>query len=279
MIILHSYTFRDYSLETVFAKAKEYGYEGVELYSGFWKGSFAAMLADLQNTLALSSRYGVPVRAVGFSTPGFAAPVEQWRQEMERLQAAVPVLRAAGVTMMNGYAGFLAGADPSAYSSNGSVLAGPEHYERAAGALQGFAKAAQAEGLTITLEVHMNTIHDSVKSALRLIELVGSPAIRINLDPGNMLPIAHAEPAVAAVGAAGSRLGYVHLKNCRLWQGSADYSVLLAGGHIDYRKVLGAITQAGYRGDYCIEYCGLGDPAVAARQDREYLSALLAELQ
>ena len=42
------------------------------------------------------------------------------------------------------------------------------------------ASDAERAGVTLTLEVHMNTIHDTAASAVRLLDAIDSPAVRAN---------------------------------------------------------------------------------------------------
>jgi sugar phosphate isomerase/epimerase len=93
-----------------------------------------------------------------------------------------------------------------------------------------------------------------------------------------MLPLTRAESPPAAAKLLGDHLGYVHLKNCRMLPGGiADYNVSLDGGQIDMYKLVVALGEIGYEGDYCIEYCGMGDASPKARGDIAYFKSLLAE--
>ncbi len=117
----------------------------------------------------------------------------------------------------------------------------------------------------------MNTIHDTVASTLRLLNLVNSPALLAAPDPGNMFATCPADRAPSALEPLKGRMGLVHLKNCAYRAGEYDYSVALADGHIDILRHLHQLHAMGYTGAFCIEYVGLGDPHVRARADIEYV--------
>jgi sugar phosphate isomerase/epimerase len=121
----------------------------------------------------------------------------------------------------------------------------------------------------------MNTLHDTGEAAARLLDLVEHSRIIANLDPGNMVAVREEDPFDAGLRALGKRLGYVHLKNARLIAGSYDYSWAIDDGDIDWRVGLDKIRASGYSGDYCIEYCGRGDPCPRLHRDIRYLRALL----
>jgi sugar phosphate isomerase/epimerase len=89
----------------------------------------------------------------------------------------------------------------------------------------------------------------------------------------------HAEEPIKAIEILGDRLGYLHLKNCRKIADRYDYTWALEEGDIDYFRALSFIYEKGYKGDICIEYCGLGDPTPRARKDIIYLRDILNELK
>ncbi|MBT7297923.1 MAG: hypothetical protein HN849_00330, partial [Victivallales bacterium] len=54
-----------------------------------------------------------------------------------------------------------------------------------------------------------------------------------------------------------------------------NYSVKLADGHIDLYKWMEQLVKLGFEGPVCVEYCGAGDPHVAAEEDRQYMDKIL----
>jgi len=51
--------------------------------------------------------------------------------------------------------------------------------------------------------------------------------------------------------------------------------VKLADGHIDTAKWLAKLCALGFNGPLCVEYCGAGDPHVAAEADVRYVRQTL----
>ena len=125
---------------------------------------------------------------------------------------------------------------------------------------------------------HYRPIYD-LCTCPKLLDMIDHPSVVANIDPGNMYAVADAEKIEDAVQILGPRLGYVHLKNCRTIAGGYDYSWPLDFGDIDYARGMQAIVASGYAGDYCIEYCGRGDPGVAAERDARYFRQILEEAQ
>jgi sugar phosphate isomerase/epimerase len=275
MLYMHSYTYRGQPLERAARKCRQYGYDGLELVTGHYDRTRPA--ESIREAAKAATQAGTRIAVVDFS----GSLIAEAREEREATRAAIAeVIRLAGeigAVGVNGSVGSLVGPNPHAWSENGSRLATQELYERAAGELRLLAATAEEAGIWISLEIHMNTPHDTAASAHRLLELVGSARVVANLDPGNMYGVEHAEPIARAVEVLGPHLGYVHLKNCRRLAGHCDYSWPLEGGDIDYARGFREILAAGYVGDWCIEYCGAGDPSVPARRDAEYFRATLWE--
>ena len=130
---------------------------------------------------------------------------------------------------------------------------------------------AARHGIRLVLEIHMNTLHDTVASTARLLDMIGLDNVMANPDPGNMFATSTAERNPEALNRLEGRIGYFHFKNCQAIAGAYDFSVKLADGHIDIYKWLSKLVAIGYDDRVCIEYCGTGDPHEAARHDIAYL--------
>lgn len=277
MIWMHSYTYRSYPVERALKKAEAYGYSGLELSTVHVDAKNVE--ADLARIVGLSKKYGVPIAVLDHGADLATADTAAHAQAVESWKTAIRRAATLGARFVNGSVGSFYGPDPNNFSANGSKLATDEHYYRAAEGLNQISKVAEQEGVTVALEIHMNTIHDSAASTLRLLRDVRSRYVVSNIDPGNMHATGHAESAPQAVQLLGERLQFVHLKNCRIRNGAWDYSWLLDAGDIDMFSVIHAMKNNGYTGPFCIEYCGLGDPDVAAERDIQYLRKILAEVQ
>jgi sugar phosphate isomerase/epimerase len=273
-IVLHSYTFRDYPLEEAIRAARRYGYSGLELHLVHFNASYPA--DELKRCVDLASARGVPIACVDFKADLIQeddrAASEAGRGLMDSLRACAKL----GIPRMNGFTGFLAGPQPADFAKNGSAIAMDKHYARCAERLEPIAKCAEDCGVALNLEIHMNTIHDTVAATVLLLDLVNSPALRANPDPGNMFATNSDDRRPASLDKLTGRLGYFHLKNCKMRGDTFDFSVPLAAGDIDYYRVLQRFPALGYTGPVCIEYVGNGDPHVAAAADIRYVENTLA---
>ncbi len=274
MILMHAYTYRAYDFERACRKAREFGWEGVELCPMLFRGQGLAEIKPvLEDTMR---RYGVTAPVASWGANVIQDDREAARASLDTLLAGLPLLRELGVEKINSGVGSLTADDPLV---TGSAIAREVHYERGAEAFRTVAAALAGLGMTCSFEIHMHTLHDTAGSTLKLLDMIDSPLVTANIDAGNMYGTPHAEEAVAAVGILAGRIGYVHAKNCRrLATGGTDYSYMLDNGHLDYFSIFRALRDTGFAGHVCCEYCGLGDPSTAARRDLAYLKSTLREL-
>ena len=197
MILMHSYTYRAYPLKMALRKCIEYGYDGIELQGVHYNvKNFANGLED---AISLAKRYGVAIPVVSFGTNLIADSANERRKNIEVWKKAVRSCKRYEVKCINGGVGPLINGDPCNYGANGSTIAKERHYKMAAEGLREIAKVCENEGVEITLEIHMNTIHDSATSTSKLLNMIDSPFVLANPDPGNMYATPQAEEATQAI--------------------------------------------------------------------------------
>ncbi|HZU14332.1 MAG TPA: sugar phosphate isomerase/epimerase family protein [Chloroflexota bacterium] len=136
--------------------------------------------------------------------------------------------------------------------------------------LRSVAPYAEEQGVTLVLENH-GLFAGRADQVRRIIESVGSPALRANLDTGNFL-LVNQDP-VEAVRELAPLAAYVHLKDFRRLPPGAESAEAYTGidgtryegtvigeGDVDLPGVLSALEAAGYDGWLSIEYEGTGEP-------------------
>ncbi|MBT3375264.1 MAG: sugar phosphate isomerase/epimerase [Lentisphaerae bacterium] len=273
-VIMHSYTFRTYSLDEAFRSAKRFGWDGVELQPCHF--SRPEIETELPAAIALGQSYGVPIACVDIGGDVICDDTSAAEATVAQIERELEICAANGITLVNGGVGALRGDDPD-YGANGSVLATDIHYARAADAYRHLGAVAARLGITIVFEIHMFALHDTIASTARLLDEIGVDNVKANPDPGNMFSTSTAERNPDALDQLAGRIGYFHFKNCQALPGKQwNYSVLLADGHIDFYKWTDKLVKLGFEGPVCVEYCGVGDPHVAAEQDRLYLDKILS---
>ena len=264
-IIMHSYTLRDFSREEAFAHAAACGYDGIELQRAHFKED--ALESELPAALALAKEHGLFIHCVDYTGDLIHDNAQVREDSIALIEKNLRVCGEHGVPLMNGFTGFLV-ADPDNWGANGSAIATDVHVDRAAEGLQHLARVAEQSGVVMTLEVHMNSIHDTYATTARLLDRVQSDHLLANPDPGNTFATSTAVCSPEAMATLAARIGYFHLKNCRAKEvGGFSYEGYLAEGAIDFVPYLETLRAVGYAGPLCIEYVGDGDAKAAARED------------
>jgi len=274
--VMHSYTFRAYSLREAFVNARRFGWDGIELQPCHFNRD--RIETELPEAVALGQEYGVSILCVDSGGDFISENPKIIENEVRRMERDIDTCARCGVSLLNGGVGGLV-ADPGDFGKNGSALAKDVHYERAAEAMKYLGARAAKHGIRIVFEIHMNALVDTIASTARLLEMIALDNVQANPDCGNMFATSTAEKDPESLERLRGRIGYYHLKNCRTIGGGYDFSVRLADGHIDIYKWLEKIVSMGYDGAMCIEYCGAGDPRVAAKEDLQYARRSLEWIQ
>lgn len=135
--------------------------------------------------------------------------------------------------------------------------------QSAAWAVQPLARMAQETGLRLGLENHFGlTSHP--EDMLELIELVAPAELGVCLDLGNFVA---GQDHLAACRMLAERTVHVHFK-------THEPEPAAEAARMDYPACLEALRQAGYTGDFSVEYEGPGDGLAAAAAGRELLARL-----
>ena len=276
-IFLHGWNYREQPFELAARRAREFGFDGIEAYPGHFSDPDDTLESQKQ-LKAVAESEGIKL-AVGSLQMDTTTDDEAARREiLASCGDYVAALAELDFDLINGWIGPLSSASGS-YHDSGSAMATDAHYDRAIEAASLIARAAEAAEIDVVFELHMNMLHDTVRSALRIIEAVDSPRLKINYDPANMHGYDHAEPPDEAVKGAAPYLAYAHLKNCRRFGRDTDYHYPLRSGDLDYSVILRGMYNTGFRGPYCLEYSGAGDRNAQTKEDYDYLRGLLDEIE
>jgi sugar phosphate isomerase/epimerase len=113
---------------------------------------------------------------------------------------------------------------------------------------------ARADGLLLMIEPEPICWADSGTATAALIQRAGSPALKINYDPGNVAWLQDRDP-IDEFAAVAPWIANVHVKDLRpLTQGAGKPEWVPAGeGMIDYRAHFAALRRIGYYGPISLE--------------------------
>jgi L-ribulose-5-phosphate 3-epimerase len=137
----------------------------------------------------------------------------------------------------------------------------PAGIDAVVAALKRLAPGAEAKGVVLALESYL-----SAAEHLKIIERVGSPAVRVYYDVANSQDAGY--PILDEIRELGPRIVEVHAK---------DTKGLYGKGSMDFPAVLKALAEIGYKGWFVLEgtEMPLGVEA-SVRYDAEYLRTVFA---
>ncbi len=295
----------DLSFETICRKAKEFGYDGVEL--ACWGDHFEVdkALSDpgyCSSRWEILNRYGLQCHAISNHLVGQAVcdqiderhksiiPAYVWgdgNPEGVRQRAAEELKRTAeaaaklGVKVVNGFTG--SSIWPYLYSFPpvlpGTIEAGFKDFANRFGPIL---DRFQQLGVKFGLEVHPTEIAFDISSAERALAAVDRhPAFGFNYDPSHFGY--QGVDYVQFIKVFGDRIWHVHMKDvywsdrptrAGVFGGHVDFGHpdrfwdfrSLGHGRIDFEAIIRALNQVGYQGPLSVEW---EDPGM----DREHGAA------
>ena len=161
----------------------------------------------------------------------------------------------------------------------GSREASDEQWTRASQCLRRICGMAQPHGIALVLETHPGSLMDTSAGTLKLLEMVGMPNLKINLQ----LPL-FGEEIGDSVERLGEQVVHMHAHNWTGIKGKSDWAELtfLDSGIIDFRNLIFELRKRGFDGTISIEHgkhMGLRDPWEVAEHEIEYLRTLIADIR
>ena len=270
-------------------QVRELGVDGLELGIESFGGIDGVTEASARDLAGQLADAGTPVACIrggsGFASPRAAVTARA------RLEANIRLAAWTGTNLVNTTVsvGYRDPRQPGAQtgaptSQGGSRMATAEDFERTARGYQALADMAADLGVTISIEVHQNSIVDNSWSALHLLQLIDRPNVGVNPDLGNILwtydvPEETSEQAIVALA---PHARYWHCKNMyRVYLPHDERAVFLLtplpDGDIDYRFAINAMRAAGYEGYLAVEGVRHGDQLSKDARSVQYVRSLLAE--
>lgn len=171
-------------------------------------------------------------------------------------------------------------------SQGSSRHAGTLDYERTADAISEVAAIAADNDVSISIEIHQNSIVDNSWSALHLLELIDATNVGINPDLGNIywtydIPEETCEDAIVALA---PHVNYWHCKSLyRVHIPDLDTAIYvqvpLPDGEIDYRFAISALYNVDFKGYLAIEGVRYGDQFHQDGRSVTYVKSILEQLK
>ncbi len=244
-----AYSYRDYlkdgrmSYEDFIEEAYKIGLDGVEM-TLYWLPSREP--GYLRNLKRIAFSRGLSISCAGIST-NFCSPDPRERERMiKTVEEGLRIARELGAPALRVFGGYV----PEGYSEEQATRWTVE-------ALSRCITYAEENGVTIALENH-GGVTARADNVVRIVESVGSPWLRVNLDLGNYRESTYEDIAKTVPYA-------VHI------HGKISIS---ENTKVDYEKVKRILEDNGYNGFISIEYEEKEDPKIGVCEFARYLLRL-----
>lgn len=271
----------EYTLEESVSLLRQLGYNGVEwrVHSipsiasdvGFWKANKATV--DLRTIVEQAGAVKQMSDDQGLEIIGLGTYLSyKLLDDVKRCMEAAAIMGAGSVRV-----------SPPSY--DGTVNYNDLYEE----ALEGYAKVenlAQQFGVRANVELRYSKICSSASLAYRLVSQFDPEYMGVIIDPGNMITEGY-EDWQMGFELLGPYISYVHVKNAawfeydalddgtKLWK---TQMVPLREGVVNWRDVLFALSNVGYRGWLSFEDFSTGETRSKLENDIHYLKSLESEL-
>jgi sugar phosphate isomerase/epimerase len=275
-MILHiNYCEQGQSIERACRKAREWGFDGIEFRTGTGGMEVAEYLdriaAAYEKEKLTAIHFGGGLRLnEDKHAENLAAFFHFYEEALKRFSLTVCNLLTD--ELMN------ADAPYEHYEKHGSIFLTDAIRAREVTGLREVAGFAEKKGFRIGLETHHGYVHDLPKAARELVDEVGSPALGVTLDYGNIIGFAGAPSMEECIKVLGDSLFYLHLKNSLSTGTRYRQRCGLGDGEINHRVFLQQLQAHGYEGACCLESPRQGDREFFAREDAAYFRRLLSEI-
>ena len=270
------------TVDDICRMAAELGFDGIEFRGNPPKNLAEVSFEDYVNQIkAGKEKYGLPTMMFSIGIPGVYAEdkAERAASVQRALDKARYVQDACGTTLCNTSSATIRNPDApkTAVEQHGSAAATQDHWDMTVEAYQELAKGLEALGMKFAFETHMNYIHDLPEPSKKLVDLIDSPNVGINMDFGNTVYFPEYPTVEETIDIYGDKLFYTHLKNSVAVNGT-NMATALSEGRINHRIYLKKLQSVGFTGPIGIEAPRPGDRYWFAQQDMAYYKALCASI-
>lgn len=237
--------------EDAIAKAKQYGFEALELCVAP-EGELGLDVTEsrCREIVSAADSAGIALRSVASGTywgRSIGDPdADTRRGALEELRKLVRITSWLGAkTLLT-----IPGAVDVFFAPDRPVQAYDDVRKYALEGLRAVAPEAEAAGVRMGIENVWNRFLLSPVEMLGFIDEVGSPAVGSYLDVANVLPFGYPEQWLRILG---HRVVGIHFKDFRRAVGTAEGFVDLLEGDVDWPALMAAIVEVGYDGPVVAE--------------------------
>lgn len=274
------------SVDDVCRAAAEFGFDGIEFRGAIPKSIGEMSFCEYARQIAdAKKKYGLKEILFGILV-GDAATLDAEARERaiaEAVEKARIASELCGTTTCNTMATWISSPFPNTpqpgYEFMGSAVATPEAWDMTVETYGRIGRELEKIGVRFAFETHMAYIHDLATTAKKLVDLIDSPMIGVNLDYGNSVYFSKRPSLDESIELLGDKLFYTHMKNSVGVPGSGQrMPTALAEGEINHRLYVEKLIEVGFEGPVGIEAPRPGDRYHYAKNDLAYIKSVIADL-
>jgi len=277
-----SSSFGAQTIDDICKTAADIGYEGIQFRGKAPKELVALSFREYAWQIAQAKKkYGLSDIIFGINVADCASEDQEARKKgiVKAVEEAKIANDLCGTTVCNTFGPRLFSKIPTAPGSgefHGSAVATQRDWELTADAFAQVGRELERIGVKFAFETHPKYINDTPEATRKLVDLIDSPAVGINMDYGNTVYFPVRPSVEEAIDIYADKLFYVHLKNSSPIPGTkARIPTSLADGEINHRAYLAKLHEVGFCGPICIEAPRGGDRIHFAQQDLAYYKSLV----
>ncbi len=272
------------SIDDVCAFAKSVGFDGIEFRGNPPRDMQISFREYAEAIAAGKKKHGLSEILFGFGLNECTNMEKRDAQIAEVIEKVKIAREVCGTEVCNVNAAWIspkeAGVPSYRYDLAGAAAAQEQDWELTADAFSRVAPTLEAIGMRFAFETHMSYVHDLPANAKKLVDMIGSPAVGINLDYGNTVYFPKIPTVEEAIDICGDKLFYVHMKNSVAVPGTDNLRLptSLGEGQINHRVYVEKLCDVDYTGPVGIEAPRQGDRTWYAKCDMAYLKDVLTDL-
>ena len=285
-IIMHTnYCGNTPAVEYMFKKAKSWGYDGIECHVESSSNNYNSHDEYITDVKKYREKYNIEHIYFGYSLKE-AGDSDGAVRDMAVSKAAdffTLAKKELDVDLCNIAAGgYILSKDadvhPFDFDRHGSAAASEDDIARYVDSLQKLAAHLERIGVKVALETHMNLIHDTPEATVKLVDMIGSPNVGVNMDYGNYYWHERCKSLEETFRIYEGRIFYFHLKNAIKLPNFIRFQTQLSEGQINHREYLSLIKKYDIQAPIVLESPRDGDREWYAQEDLAYIKSVMTDL-
>lgn len=280
-----SNSFGKRTIDDICRIAAELGYDGIQ-----FRGSAPKEMPELsfrgfaEIVATAKKKYGLSDILFGIGVANCTSEDKEVREKgiATAIENAKIANDLCGTTVSNCFGPRLLSTIPNAPRSgefNGSAVATERDWNLTADAYSRVGRELEKTGVKFAFETHAIYINDTPQATKKLVDLIDSPAVGVNMDYGNTVYFPEHPSLEECIDLYGDKLFYIHFKNSSAVPGTkARIPTGLGDGEINHRAYLEKLRDVGFDGPICIEAPRNGDRIWFAKQDLEYYKDVVSSI-